>query len=148
MHRPSVLHVSIYFSPGNPGQKQGYLSWRLPSPCSGLQLPSHPYPEFIGSCWAPRAASPFSKAQDPEHTRWPSQVTFSKRLSRYSKSYHFHQGSCNVCCSCSLNFWSHWDCVRIVTFHLRKRFYRSELCSWENVNYLTIWLQTIVCPNT
>lgn len=32
MHRPSVLHTSIYFRPGNPGQKQDYLNSLFLSP--------------------------------------------------------------------------------------------------------------------
>lgn len=81
------------------------------------------------------------------YTALNDQVTFSnKEIKLILQTLPFYQGSCNVCCSV-VELLESRDCVRIVAFHLRKRFFTLELCSWENVNYQMIWLTTIACPN-
>jgi len=63
-----VLHRSIDFSPGNPGQEQDYLSLLLPFPFISRHAPDYsclpictPTPSGLAEPWG--AASPLSSAK-------------------------------------------------------------------------------------
>lgn len=156
MHGASALHMSTYFTPGNPGQKQNHLSLLLLSPSiSSLLQVTAAFPSLPwlcqGPCWAWRVGllchhlhqSPASPALN-SHTTLRLQT---KRSSCYCKCYHFIK-CLAMFVVLVLELLEPENCVRIVTFHFQKNFFRLELCSSKNVNYLTIWLETIACPNT
>lgn len=113
MHRASALHMSTYFTPGNPGQKQNHLSLLLLSPSiSSLLQVTAAFPSLPwlcqGPCWAWRVGllchhlhqSPASTAGTcPEQ---PHHITFAnKEIKLLLQMLPFYQVSRNVCCSCT-----------------------------------------------